>query len=206
MKNRLHDKKAGIAILLALFAISLTDVILRATMFKDIVSTTNNHGEAMVTVIFSVMLLAFAFTGKDRVFSILCGVWLSYFMLNQLYGFPNMVETLVYCAKTGNIFGTIAAVAHLLSIVSIVAIGILLLEYMHDGTIYNKAFNVLCIITVALQAFLLLHTLHSTFNYGNTQVILASLHELSRLVMVFLFTFFAYDSAKAQLGKTDLSK
>ena len=117
-----------------------------------------------------------------------------------------MIATLVFCIKTANIFGIIAAIAHLLSIVGIVAIGVLLVEYINDGTIYNKAFNTLCVITVVLQAFLLLHTLHSTFNYGNSEVIIAALHELSRLTLVFLFTFFAYDSAKMQLKKTDLSK
>jgi hypothetical protein len=41
---------------------------------------------------------------------------------------------------------------------------------------------------------------------GRTEVILASLHNLSRIIMIFLFTFFAYDSAKAQLKQTDLTK
>ena len=206
MKNRLHDKKAGIVILAILFFVSLTDVIMRATAFSEIASATNNHGEAMITLIFSALLLVFALKGKDRVFHILCGVWLGYFVLNQLYGLPSMIQTLVYCISTANIFGTIAAIAHAITIVSIIAIGALLVEYMNDGTIYNKAFNILCIITVLVQGFLLLHTMHSTFNYGNTNVILAVLHEESRLVMVFLFTFFAYDSAKSQLKKTVFTK
>ena len=206
MKKRLHGKKAGIVILAILLVLSMADMLLRATVFNEIAFSATNHGETIITVIFSILLIVLALKKKDRVFYLFCGVWLAYFMMNQLYGMPNMLETLVYCAKTENIFGTIAAVAHLLSIISILAIGVLLVEYMNDGTICNKAFNTLCVITVVLLGFLVLHTLHSTCNYGNTEVILAVLHELSRLTMIFLFTFFAYDSAKAQLKKTDLAK
>ena len=206
MKKRLHDKKAGIAILAVIFVISLADVILRATTFREIASTASNYGEALINASFSLILLVFALKGKDRVLYILCGAWLGYFVLNQLYGLPNMIETLVRCLNTANIFGSIASIAHIFSIISIVAIGVLLVEYMNDGTIYNKAFNTLCIVTVVLLMFLFFHTQNDAFSYGRPFVMLASLHELSRLAMVFLFTFFAYDSAKAQLKKTDLSK
>ena len=206
MKNRPRDKKAGIAILAVLLIISLADVILRATVYSDISFSASNHGDAMITVIFSALLLAFALKGKERIFYILCGVWLSYFMMNQFYALPSMIETLVYCLNNAITFGIIAAVAHIFSIVSIVAIGVLLVEYMNDGTICNKAFNTFCIVTAALQAFLVLLTLCGTFINGDSQVILAALYEFSRLVMVFLFTFFAYDSAKTQLKKANLSK
>ena len=205
MKKRLYGKKAGIVILLSLIMISIAEVTLRGVFFKESMFNLSNAGEPFITAIFSLLLICFALKGKDRVFYILCGVWLGCFVLNQMYNLPGMVATLVFCATTANIFGIIAAVAHLLSIICIVVIGALLVEYMNDGTIYNKAFNCFCLITVILQAFLLLHTLHSTFNYGNTEVIIAALHELSRLTMVFLFTFFAYDSAKHQLKKTKLS-
>ena len=206
MKKRLHDKKAGIVILLSIIIISIAEVTLRGVLFKESMFNLSNAGEPFITAVFSLLLVIFALKGKDRIFYILCGVWLGFFVLNQMYNLPGMVATLVNCITTVNIFGIIAAVAHILSIICIVIIGALLVEYLNDGTIYNKAFNCFCVITVILQAFLLLHTLHSTFNYGNTEVIIAALHELSRLTMVFLFTFFAYDSAKAQSKKTDLTK
>ena len=206
MKKRLHDKKAGLIILAAIIIISIAEVVVRGVLFKEAMFGLSNAGEPFITALFATMLVIFALKGKDRVFYILCGVWLGCFVLDQLFNLPSMITTLVYCINTNNIFGTIAAITHLLSIGTIVAIGALLVEYMNDGTIYNKAFNALCVITVVLQAFLLLHTLHSTFNYGNSEVIIAALHELSRLTLVFLFTFFAYDSAKAQLKKTNLSK
>jgi hypothetical protein len=40
----------------------------------------------------------------------------------------------------------------------------------------------------------------------DTMYVLASFNALYRLTMVFMFTFFAYDSAKMQLKKTDLTK
>ena len=71
MKKRLHDKKAGIAILISLFIISLAYVSLRAAVFSNIPFADFNHGEALITVIFSALLLVFALKGKDRVFYVL---------------------------------------------------------------------------------------------------------------------------------------
>ena len=41
---------------------------------------------------------------------------------------------------------------------------------------------------------------------GKIMTLLDTFNSLYRLTMVFLFTFFAYDSAKAQLKKADLTK
>jgi hypothetical protein len=91
--------------------------------------------------------------------------------------------------------------------ICIVVIGALLIEYMNDGSIYNKAFNIFCAITAVLLLLLALHNIvYDALILGRTEVILGSLHNLSRITMVFLFTFFAYDSAKAQLKKTNLTK
>ena len=60
MKKRLHDKQAGIAILAVIFVISLADVILRATTFREIASTASNYGEALINASFSLTLLVFA--------------------------------------------------------------------------------------------------------------------------------------------------
>ena len=91
MKNRLHDKKAGIAILALIFIISLADIILRATIFSDIVSTITNYGEVLINALVSALLIIFALTKKDRVFYILCGAWLGCFIFNQIYSLPGLI-------------------------------------------------------------------------------------------------------------------
>ena len=206
MKNRLHDKKAGIFILVAIFILSLVDVILRATVFNDMVSTIANYGEALITAIFSVVLLAFGLKGKDRIFYILCGVWIAYFVMNQLFGIPSLIAETVLCYKVGCYTGFAGSIIHISSIICIVIIGALLIEYMNDGTIYNKAFNFFCILTILLLVALIIISQHDAWVLNRPYTILASLHDLSRIAMVFFFTIFAYDSAKKQLSKVDFDK
>ena len=51
MKNRLHDKKAGIAILVALIIISLAEIIFRAAAIGlEAVLTTANFGEQLAVI------------------------------------------------------------------------------------------------------------------------------------------------------------
>ena len=45
MKNRLHDKKAGIPILISLIIISVAEIIYRAVVAGDRIYTTSNLGE-----------------------------------------------------------------------------------------------------------------------------------------------------------------
>jgi hypothetical protein len=207
MKKRLHDKKAGIAILLSLLIISVAEVVLRSVILKETMFNLSNAGEPIITAIFSLLLLTFALKGKDRVFYILCGVWLGYFVMNQLYNLPGLIADTVVCYNTGSFNSAICNSLHVFSAICIVAIGALLVEYMNDGSIYNKAFNIFCAFTIVLLLLLALHNgAYDALVLGRTEVILASLHNLSRMAMVFLFTFFAYDSAKAQLKKTDLTK
>ena len=118
-----------------------------------------------------------------------------------------MVADTVERFVAGSFNTTMCNLIHALSIICIVVIGALLVEYMNDGSIYNKAFNILCAITAVLLLLLALHNIvYDAWALGRTEVILASLHNLSRMTMVFLCTFFAYDSAKAQLKKTNLTK
>jgi hypothetical protein len=49
-------------------------------------------------------------------------------------------------------------------------------------------------------------TVYDVITSANTKFLLASFHDLYRLTMIFLCTFFAYDSAKMQLKKANLSK
>ncbi len=206
MKNRLHDKKAGIFILVAIFIISVVDVILRATVFTEMASTASNYGEVLVTAVFSVVLLTFGLKGKDRIFYILCGVWIAYFVMNQLFSIPNLFADMAYCFNNGIYTSVVANIIHILSIICIVVMGALLVEYMNDGTIYNKAFNFFCVLTILLLVVLIIICQYDAWLLGYKFLILGSLHDLSRIAMVFFFTTFAYDSAKKQLNKVDFSK
>lgn len=207
MKKRFHDKKAGIAILAALIIISLAEVVLRSVILKESMFNLSNAGEPIITAAISLLLLTFALKGKDRVFYILCGIWLGYFMMNQLYNLPDLIAETVDRFNAGAANTAICNLVHALSVICIVAIGVLLVEYMNDGSIYNKAFNIFCAITAVLLLLLALHNIvYDAYVLGRTEVILASLHNLSRMTMVFLFTFFAYDSAKMQLKKANLTK
>ena len=51
MKKRLHDKKAGIALLISLIVIALAEIIFRATVIKEAVFTTANFGEQLAVVV-----------------------------------------------------------------------------------------------------------------------------------------------------------
>ena len=135
MKKRLHDKKAGIAILISLIIISLAEIIFRAAaMGLEAVLTTANLGEQLAVVVLAVLI-----------------------------------------------------------------------EYMTDGTICNRAFNVVCVATVLLLLFNIVSSIWGAI-FGQTMLFLETFHGLYRLAMIFMFTFFAYDSAKHQLKKTDLTK
>jgi hypothetical protein len=207
MKKRLHDKKAGIAILLSLIILSLAEVVLRFVILKEGMLNLANAGEPIITAAISLLLLTFALKEKDRVFYILCGIWLGFFVLNQLYGLPGMIADTIERFNAGSLNTAMCNLIHALSMICIVVIGSLLVEYMNDGSIYNKAFNIFCAVAVVMLLLLALHNgVYDALILGRTEVFLASLHNLSRISMIFLFTFFAYDSAKAQLKKTNLTK
>jgi hypothetical protein len=185
----------------------LAEVVLRSVILKEGMFNLSNAGEPIITAAISLLLLTFALKGKDRVFYILCGIWLGFFMMNQLYGLPGMIADTIEGFSAGSSNTAMCNLIHALSMICIVVIGALLIEYMNDGSIYNKAFNILCAITAVLLLLLALHNIvYDAWILGRTEVILGSLHNLSRITMVFLFTFFAYDSAKAQLKKTNLTK
>jgi hypothetical protein len=214
MKKRLHDKKAGIAILAALIVISLTDVILRGLFSQGSMSFLPYMGEPFINIVFSALLIIFAIKGKDRLFYLLCGTFLAYFVLNQLFGLPKTVSTLVMVIKDIEFWGVRTLIVNIWNIVGvlcIIAIGGLLVEYMHDGTIYDKAFNILCVVTVVLILAYAVFGAYGMISGIVSQnlvpvVVVEVLNHLQRITMLFLFTFFAYDSAKGQLKKTDLSK
>ena len=214
MKKRLHDKKAGVAILISLIIISLAEVIFRAVAIGEAVLTTANLGEQLAVIALAVTILVLTAKGKDRACYIFYGAWAGYFILDQLFEFPGMMVTLI-----ANISKPVTALSigiHVITMVCIIAIGVLLVEYMCDKTIYNRAFNALCSISVlflTLGIILAIYQLSFASVEGvqnvimkKQQTVLVIFNNLYRIAMVFLFTFFAYDSAKMQLKKTNLTK
>ena len=211
MKNRPRDKKAGIIILVALIVIALAEIIFRAAaMGLEVVLTTANFGEQLAVIALAVTILVLTAKGKDRACYICYGAWAGYFVLDQLFELPgNIVGFIMLLAGEITLPSpAIAVVMHssvVLSTLLTIAIGVLLVEYMTDGTIYNKAFNVLCIVTIVLILLNMALTVYDVIATANAEFLLATFHDLYRLAMIFMFTFFAYDSAKMQLKKTKLS-
>ena len=207
MKKRLHDKKAGIAILISLIIISLADIIFRATAIGlDAVLTTSNLGEQLAVILLAVTVLILTAKGKDRACYICYGAWIGYFALDQLFELPSVLMDVVIFAKNGLGYIALSPAFHVLSMVCIIVLGVLLVEYMTDGTICNRAFNIFSVAAILSILGAIIVNIISVVNGMNIQVILATFSNIYRLAMVFMFTFFAYDSAKAQLKKTNLSK
>ena len=211
MKKRLHDKKAGIAILISLIIISLAEVIFRSiTMGLDSMSTAN-FGEQLAVIALAVTILILTAKGKDRACYICYGAWIGYFALDQLFELPgNIVSMITMIASdiplSAPALVIIAYVFKVLSSIGIITIGILIVEYMNDGSIYNRAFNILCVVTVFMILCNAIIPVYGAITDGLIEAWLGTFHDLQRLAMVFLCTFFAYDSAKHQLKKTNLTK
>ena len=212
MKKRLHDKKAGIAILISLLIISLAEIIFRAAVMGfEAILTTANLGEQLAVVALAITILILTAKGKDRACYICYGAWIGYFVLDQLFELPgvfiNGLELLA--AGTGELYLiTIAlgGVFRLLGMIGVVVIGIFLAEYMCDGTICNRAFNILAVATCVMILGNVIIPTMVAIQVGQIAALLDTFNSLYRLTMVFMFTFFAYDSAKAQLKKTNLTK
>lgn len=208
MKNRLHDKKAGIAILVALIIISLAEVIYRAVALTEFSFTTSNFGEQLAVIALAATILILTAKGKDRACYICYGAWIGYFVLDQIFELPGIVATVLAMFGEGNVDTLIVlgCVLRILGMVGIVAIGVLLVEYMTDGTICNRVFNAVVIVTILLILGNMSIPTWGAITKGEAVALLDIFNCLYRLTMIFLFTFFAYDSAKAQLKKTKLSK
>ena len=209
MKKRLYDKKAGIAILVALIIISVAEVIFRAVAIGiEAVLTTANLGEQLAVIALAVTLLIMTAKGKDRACYILYGAWIAYFVLDQLFELPGAIMIGISGMITGEATFLLAfgGTLRYLSMIGIIAIGVLLVEYMCDGTIYNRVFNALSIFTVLMILSQVVIPVAGVIASGNIIPLLDAFNGLYRITMIFLFTFFAYDSAKAQLKKTDFTK
>ena len=165
MKKRLHDKKAGVAILISLIIISLAEIIFRAVALMDISFTTSNFGEQLAVIALAVTILILTAKGKDRACYICYGAWVGYFVLDQIFELPGFLSTLLATATVTKPLGIVVGALYVISMLGIIAIGVLLVEYMTDGTICNRAFNTLCIITISA---IVLHVIGDVF-YITTQ-------------------------------------
>ena len=205
MKRRLHGKQAGIVFLAILIIISLADIIFRATVVGEAVYNTPNLGEQLVVIALAVTILILSVKGNDRACYICYGAWIGYFVIDQLFDLPSMLVTLSKAIAT-NGYGINALLCTIIASLGFIAIGVLLVEYMIDGTIYNRAFNIICTVTVlAILAAMIINIIGMAA--GNpASVMLIVFYNLQRLAMVFMSAFFAYDSAKLQLSKTKLSE
>ena len=216
MKNRLHDKKAGIAILVSLIIISVAEVIYRAIIANGIAFATSNFGEQLTVIIFALMILILTAKGKDRVCYILYGALIAYFVMDQAFELPGMIGELIMNISYPDI-DTI--IIHVVTMLCVIALSALLVEYMNDGSIYNRAFNTLCVITILLHLVVIGRAIYDIIFWGTNitpnsieldifkkHLVLVIFNNLYRITMVFLFAFFAYDSAKKQLNKVDFSK
>ena len=210
MKNRLHDKKAGIFILVALILISLAELIFRAVVIGEKVYTTPNVGEQLVVIALALTILILTAMKKDRVCYILYGVWIGYFVLDQLFELPSAIITgITIKSQYGWIFniGDVASICIVIGMAGVIALGALLLEYMNDGSIYNRAFNIICVVDILLFLVGIIIPFHGVFIVdGHPAILLTAFTNLYRIGMIFLFAFFAYDSAKKQLSKVNFDK
>ena len=156
-------------------------------------------------VVLAATILILGAKGKDRICYICYGAWIGYFVLDQLFELPGMIATLIK-AITSNGYGISALIFTIIASLGFIAIGALLVEYMNDGSIYNRAFNTVCTITVLSVLAAMIINIIGVSTGDPASVTLIVFYNLYRLAMVFMSAFFAYDSAKHQLKKTDLTK
>ena len=207
MKNKLHNKNAGILILISLIVLSLAEIVFRHVFLRGKVSFTANYAETLVVLILALTILIFTLKGKERLCYILYGAWIAFFVLNQVFElsghFIYIVTTDVW--SNANSIINIGLIVHVLSDVGIILMGILLVEYMNDGSIYNRAFNITCVFTFVLLLFSVCISVYNVVVGTPIALLLLVFNNIYRIIMVFLFVFFAYDSAKKQLNKVNFS-
>lgn len=137
--------------------------------------------------------------------------------MDQLFELPGMIGNLL--ANISNPVIAISIAIRLLTMIGIVAISVLLVEYVNDGTINNRAFNVIYWITILLHVVDIIMCISGfvfggsvevpngvDFNILRQQAMLIIFNNIYRIIMVILFTSFAYDSANRQLKRESLTK
>ena len=218
MIKKLQGQKARIAILITLIVTSLVDVLFRAIVMKEAALGVANAGEQVAIIALAAVVLLFMAKKNDKLSYISCGALIAYFVMDQLIELPGIIGNLITNISEPAII--ISITIRLLTMVGIVAIAALLAEYVNDGSIYNRAFNVVFWLTILLHVasvafsvvgLVLTSNLAEVPNASelallHKQIVLIILNEIYRIVMVVLFTSFAYDSAKRQLNRENLTK
>ena len=218
MKNRLHDKNSRIAIVISLIIISLAEVILRAIAMGEASLSTANTGEQITVIAFALIILFFTAKDNDKISYISCGALIAYFVMDQLFELPGMIGNLA--SSTSEPAVAISIAIRLLTMVGIVAIAVLLAEYVNDGSIYNRAYNAIYWVTILLHVVSILISVAGFVIFGGAaevpvgmdlalmqkQGMLVIFNDVYRIIMVVLFTSFAYDSANRQLKREKLAK
>ena len=213
MIKKLQGEKARIVILLALIITALVDVFYRAIVMKEAALGIANAGEQVAIIVLAAIILLFMAKKNDKISYISCGALIAYFVMDQLIELPGMIGNLIANVSEPAII--ISITIRLLTMVGIVAIAALLAEYVNDGSIYNRAFNVVFWLTILLHVasvafsvvgLVLTSNLAEVPNASELallqkQNVLIILNEIYRIIMVVLFTSFAYDSAKRQLNR-----
>ena len=215
LENRPHGKKMGIVITTILLIITLAETIVRG-MCPDYLFASTDVGETLAIAILAAAILLFTIKKKDRLSYICYGGLIAWYALEKALAIPGLFASLFDNISNLEILATIskgagpAAIAmgviDILVAICVIAIGALLVEYMNDGTIYNKAFDVLCTITALLLLVSLVASVHGMIVGKTVELVLIVLNDLYNIAMVFMLMFFAYDSAKMQLKKANLSK
>ena len=218
MKNRLHDKKSRITILITLLVVALAEVLFRAIVMREAALGVANAGEQVAIVVLAAIVLLFMAKKNDKLAYVSCGALVAYFVMDQLIELPGMIGSLA--ANISISYIAISIAIRLLTMIGIVAIAVLLAEYVNDGSIYNRAFNVVFWITILLHVASIAFCLSAYILPGSAaevtnatdvamrsnQNILIIFNEIYRIVMVVLFVAFAYDSANRQLKRENLTK
>ena len=218
MIKKLQGQKARIAILITLIVTSLVEVLFRAIVMKEAALGIANAGEQVAILALAAIVLLFMAKKNDKLSYIACGALIAYFVMDQLIELPGMIGNLIANVSEPAII--ISITIRLLTMVGIVAIAALLAEYVNDGSIYNRAFNVVFWLTILLHVasvafsvvgLVLTSNLAEVPNASELallqkQNVLIIFNEIYRIIMVVLFTSFAYDSAKRQLERENLTK
>ena len=218
MQKTLNATKTRIPILLALIIVSLTEVIFRIVAFGKAALETANAGEQVTIIAFAALILFFSAKGNDKVSYISCGALIAYFVMDQLFELPGIIGNLI-----ANISEPIIAISisiRLLTMIGIVVMSGLLVEYVNDGSIYNRAYKatywitiILYVASIALSVSGLVIPVSSAGAFDAAEIavlknqnVLIIFNDAARILMVLLFTSFAYDSANRQLKREKLTK
>ena len=217
MKKRLLDKKAQVITLAALILICLAEVIFRAVTLGEAALGISNAGEQITTTLFAAIILIFIAKGNERISCVCCGALIAYFVMDQLFELPGTVGELL--VDVSNTLGALSIAVRLLAMIGIVAMCVVLVEYVNDGSIYKRAYNVITLITLLLHvvgivlAIIALVSLNGApvsnsadISIYQNHLALVIFNNVNRIAMVVLLAIFAYDSANRQLKRDNATK